>query len=442
MLFAEIVNRFKTVTVTESFLHYLWQFQYFNKSSLVTTTSDEISIYHPGHRNTDAGPDFFNARIRIGPIEWIGSVEIHIHASGWMDHHHNTDAAYDNVVLHVVWKNDKPVCRADGSEMPTLELQHRVDESLLLHYKTLFHNPEAIPCAPSLNGVPHISKLSMLDKVMAERLEVKASIILKMLRRNNDDWEETCYQTIFRNFGFKVNADPFHQLSQSISYKFLLKHADQLTQVEALLFGQAGFLEEQNEEEYYCKLQREYKLLGQKYNLTGKKVSKVQWRFLRLRPANFPTMRIAQLAALIFCRRNLFSSILANESCQALQSFFSVRQSPYWMHHYYFFRSLPHEVDTLGEAAVNNLIINSVVPLLVAYGKSKDEPGYVDRAIRILQNLHAESNMIIKQWKVLGLPSRTAFDSQALVQLYNNYCLKRRCLECNIGAAIVNPRKR
>ena len=258
--------------------------------------------------------------IRIGQIEWVGSVEIHIYASGWLDHHHNTDAAYDNVVLHVVWKNDKAVSRADGSEMPTLELQHRVDESLLLHYKTLFHNPEAIPCAPSLNGVLNISKLSMLDKVMAERLEVKASVILKMFRRNNNDWEETCYQAIFRNFGFKVNAEPFHQLSQSISYKFLLKHADQLTQVEAMLYGQAGFLEEKNEEEYYCKLQREYKLLGQKYQLTGKKVNKVQWRFLRLRPANFPTIRIAQFAALIFHRGTCFPH--RSTSRASLQAFF------------------------------------------------------------------------------------------------------------------------
>ncbi|MEJ7643596.1 MAG: DUF2851 family protein [Chryseolinea sp.] len=428
--------------MTESFLHYLWQFQYFNKAAFVTTTGDEICVYNPGQRNRDAGPDFFNARLRIGPIEWFGSVEIHIYASGWVEHHHNTDAAYDNVVLHVVWKDDKAVSRADGSAMPTFELQHRVDESLLFQYKRLLHNPEAIPCAASFNDVNNICKLSMLDKVLAERLEVKANIILKMLLRNNNDWEETCYQTIFKNFGFKVNADPFHQLSQSISYKFLLKHADQINQVEALLFGQAGFLEEKNEEDYYRMLQREYKLLGQKYQLTSKKVNRIQWRFLRLRPANFPTIRIAQFAALIFHRRNLLSSILSQGSCKSLQLFFSIRQSPYWMHHYHFFRPIKDEIDTLGEAAVNNLIINSVVPLMVAYGKSKDDQGYVDKAVRILQTLHAETNMITKQWKTLGIASRTAFDSQALVQLYNNYCLKRRCLECNIGASIVNPRNR
>ncbi len=426
--------------MTESFLHYLWQFQYFDKTALASTTGEDITVFHPGYKNVHSGPDFFNARLRIGAIEWVGNVEIHIFASGWIEHRHNADASYENVILHVVWKNDNTVNRSDGSEMPTLELKDRVNESLLLQYRKLVQNPESIPCASSLEGVNQISKLSMLDKVIADRLESKALMVSRMLQRNNNDWEETAYQLIMRNFGFKVNTDPFVQLSQSLPYKFILRHADKLLQVEALLFGQAGFLDEHHEETYYRNLQREYKILGQKYQVISRKVNKAQWRFLRLRPANFPTIRIAQFASLAHHRRNFFSSVLLHDSSKALQEFFSVRQSDYWLHHYHFFRELEGEVSLLGHASIDNIIINSVVPLLVTYGKLKDDAMYMERAVRILQQIHFESNMITRQWKSYGMPSKTAFDSQSLVQLYNHYCLKRRCLECNIGASIVNPR--
>jgi len=426
--------------VTESFLHYIWQFQYLSKTALLTTMGQEISVFHPGQRNPHSGPDFSNARVRIGEIEWMGSVEIHIHSSGWLEHHHNTDPTYDNVILHVVWKNDKTVTRSDGSDMPTLELKDRVSESLLIHYNSLMHNPEEIPCGSRLDGINTISKLSMLDKVLTERLESKAQLVLKVLQRNNNDWEETAYQMILKNFGFKVNTEPFQQLAQSVSYKFLLRHADQWLQVEALLFGQAGFLEENSADQYYRALQREYKLLSQKYQLTGKKVSKTQWRFLRLRPANFPTLRIAQFASLIHHRKNFFSSILSESTNKGLRTFFSVQQSAYWMRHYSFFREQPEDVTILGELSIDNIIINSVVPVLAAYGKSRDDDMYVDRAVRILQQMHPESNMIIRHWNSLGLSARTAFDSQGLLHLYNNYCLKRRCLDCNIGASLINPR--
>jgi len=425
--------------VTESFLHYLWQFQYFNKIALYTTKGEEIQIFNPGQRNTHAGPDFFNARIKIGDMEWVGSVEIHIHAAGWIEHKHNADAAYENVVLHVVWNDNKPVKRDDGSWLPTLELKNRVDEQLLLHYKKLIHSPDVIPCSSKLHEVSQLTKLSMLDKVLAERLESKATVVLKMLQRNNNDWEETCYQILAKNFGFKINSDPFLQLSQSLPYKFLLKHADKLLQVEALLFGQAGFLEEEDQEEYYHLLKREYSLLSQKYQLGGKKLNKVQWRFLRLRPANFPTIRIAQLASLVYTRKSFFSTFLEIASSKGLHEFFSVRQSDYWMHHYQFFNELKEEINPLGGTSIDNIIINTVTPVLVAYGKSKDDQVYVDRAVCILQNIHAESNKITNQWKTLGMSVKTAFDSQAMVELYNNFCLKRRCLDCNIGASLVNP---
>jgi len=425
--------------MTESFLHYVWQFQYFDKHTLTTTAGESITVFNQGNRNPHAGPDFFNARIRIDDMEWIGSVEIHIYASGWIDHKHNTDAAYDNVVLHVVWSEDKPVRRSDGTSLPTLELKNRVNEYLLLHYRRLVYSPDAIPCSSKLFEVKPIIVLSMLEKVLVERLELKASAILRMLERNGNDWEETCYQMLTKNFGFKVNNDPFHQLSLALPYKILLKHADKLSQVEALLFGQAGFLEEENEDNYFVLLKREYKLLSQKYQLSSKRLKKIQWRFMRMRPANFPTIRIAQLAGLVHKGQKFFSTITSIEDENALAKFFSVRQSEYWIHHYHFFKEFKKEIDTLGEESINSLIINTVAPVLVAYGKAKADPLYINRAVSILQHIPAETNRITTRWKELGLNVKDAFDSQAMVGLYNNFCLKRRCLDCNIGASLVNP---
>jgi hypothetical protein len=248
--------------MTEAFLHYVWQFQYFDKSELYTTDGELISVFNPGSRNTHAGPDFFNGKVRIGPMEWIGTVEIHINASGWTDHKHDSDDAYENVILHVVWKEDKKIKRKDQSALPTLELKNRVDDKLLLQYKRLINNPEKIPCASSLSDVTQLIKFSMLDKALMHRLETKAIQIQTVLKRNNNDWDETTYQMLCKNFGFKVNADPFVQLGQSLPYKTLLKHADKPAQVEALFFGQAGFLEDESFDEYHQLLKREYALLG------------------------------------------------------------------------------------------------------------------------------------------------------------------------------------
>ena len=425
--------------MTESFLHYVWQFQYFDRHSLSTTSGEPISVFNPGQRNPHAGPDFFNARIKIDDMEWIGSVEIHIYASGWIEHKHNTDAAYDNVVLHVVWSDDKPVSRSDGTMLPTLELKNRVNEYLLLHYRRLVYSPEAIPCSSKLFEVKPITVSSMLDKVLVDRLEIKANSVLRMLERNGNDWEETCYQMLTKNFGFKVNNDPFHQLSLALPYKILLKHADKLSQVEALLFGQAGFLEEENEDEYFSLLKREYKFLSQKYLLAEKRLNKIQWRFLRMRPANFPTIRIAQLAWLIHKGQKFFSTIIGIQNERELAEFFTVGQSEYWLHHYHFFKQFKKEIDTLGDESINSLIINTVAPILVAYGKAKDDQLYIDRAVSILQHIPAETNRVTRRWKELGLNVKTSFDSQAVVELYNNFCLKRRCLDCKIGASLVNP---
>jgi hypothetical protein len=425
--------------MNESFLHYVWQFQYFDKSELRTTEGEPVTVFKPGFLNSNAGPDFSQGKIKIGSIEWAGSVEIHIKSSGWKDHHHDDDAAYENVILHVVWQNDKPVVRKDGSVLPTIELRNRVNESLIAEYKKLINSSYAIPCSKLLLGVSDITKFSMLDKVLAERLEAKSLFVKELLKKNNSDWNETCYQVLARNFGFKVNADPFLQLTQNLPYKILLKHLNSSLQVEALLFGVAGFLEGGMKDEYFTSLQKEFKILSAKYQLDAMKFNPSQWKFLRLRPANFPTIRIAQFAAMIAKSPNIFSKLIDANNYAELKEIFNVNQTSYWHSHYRFGKKSKSSVYDLGGMSIDNLIINSVTPLFVAYGIAHGETTYLDRAQQILQQMPAEGNKIIRAWEEWNWKVKNAFDSQALIELYNNYCQKRNCLNCVIGASLLKP---
>ena len=425
--------------MNESFLHYIWQFQYFNKEDLRCSTGEEIIVINPGLKNTHAGPDFYNAKLKLENMEWAGSVEIHIYSSGWREHKHQDDAAYENVVLHVVWEENEKIYRKDGTLLPTLELKSRVASSFLLQYKRIVHSRNRIPCANAIHQVPDIIRISMLDKAMMARLETKADAILQTLEKNHGDWEETCYQILCRNFGFKVNTDPFLQLAQSLPYKILMKHGDRLEQIEALIFGQAGFLKETINDAYYLLLRREYTLLRKKYSLGSKQMNKAQWRFLRLRPANFPTIRLAQLSSVLFHQKNMFSKIISITSWKELMPAFSVKPSAYWLYHYQFFKKQSKEIPALGSMSVENIVINSIVPMMVAYGKAKGDQRYVDRAVQLLQETPSEQNNILRSWENLGLTSRTAFDSQALIELHNSFCLRRRCLDCNIGFSLLQP---
>jgi hypothetical protein len=426
--------------MSELFLHYVWQCQYFARTDLRTTTGDEVIIFHPGYKNPNAGPDFPQARVRLDGMEWIGSVEIHILASGWIDHRHDLDPAYDNVVLHVVWRNDRPVLRSDGSAMPTLELEGRIDEALIANYKKLVNSPWLIPCVDQFSDVPSITKLDMLEKATATRLEGKTDTILSMLKANDNDWEETCFQLLARNFGFKVNAEPFLMLARTVPFKVLLKHADKVSQLEALLFGQAGFLEDvKGNEDYVNRLLMEYALLGNKYQIVKSKLNKSQWRFLRLRPANFPTIRLAQLCTLVHEQRNLFSKLIGATSSKTLVEILSIQQSPYWQTHYHFGRKGKSEMPSMGRESIDMIIINTVVPLMMAYGKQRDDQDMMDRALNMLQEIPPESNAIMRQWKTIGMSAQTAFDSQGLIELHDHFCMKHRCLDCSIGAYLLRP---
>lgn len=425
--------------MTESFLHYLWQFQYFDKKGLVTTTGEPITILNQGILNTDAGPDFSQVKIKIGAIDWAGSVEIHIQSSGWYEHKHHEDAAYENVVLHVVWEENKPVQRKDGTRLPTLELKDRADKILQKSYQKLVTNTAVIPCQSVFENVNAVTRHSMIDKAAMIRLEEKSKQVLKLLEANQGDWEETVYQLLALGFGFKVNKDPFLQLAKALPYKLIRKHRTKVEQVEALLFGQAGFLMAKTKDEYLTQLYNEFEFLTKKYNLTQNQLHPSQWKFLRLRPANFPSLRIAQFAALLSIKENIFSTLLEIENYRDLESLFRVQTSPYWKQHYRFSKPVSGAVPELGTDSREVLLINTVIPILIAYGQSRDDWSYVDRAVQFLQQIPAEKNKITRTWQQLNCVATNAFETQGLIELYNNFCQRRACLNCTIGSAILKP---
>ncbi|MEZ4903277.1 MAG: DUF2851 family protein [Spirosomataceae bacterium] len=426
--------------MSEDFLYFLWQFQYFDSTDLQTTTGESLQIVTVGQRNTDAGPDFFNGHVWIDSLEWIGTIEMHLRSSDWHRHLHTHNHAYDSVVLHVVWENDEHIQRPDGTHLPTLELKTRTSKELLFKYHTLLENKEIIPCASHFNAVADIQKRAMLDRALMQRLQQKAEAVKMLLERNHHDWEETAYQVLAQNFGFKINAEPMLR-STGLPLKILQKHCDNLIQIEAMLLGQASFVDGiEKTDEYTATLKREYDFLASKYSLYPLQLRPREWRFLRLRPANFPTVRLAQLAALIQKQQGLFSLFIRAESLMALVKKLRVPQSPYWQKHYQFQKEAIGKVPMLGKASAENIITNSVVPLLVAYSEVKNNQDFLDRAVALLEQLPAEKNHITDQWKALGLEAKTAFDTQATIELYNSFCHKKRCLNCSIGTTILKSK--
>ncbi|MEP2773405.1 MAG: DUF2851 family protein [Fulvivirga sp.] len=422
--------------MTEAFLHYIWKHQYFDKKNLKTTQGEPLTIFNPGFHNTDAGPDFKEAKISIAGIEWRGQVEIHINASDWQKHKHQLDKAYNSTVLHVVLKEDDHVKRQDNTSIPTLELDNRIYLTMIQQYDQLLETSGSIPCDALLAEIDDLTKISMIDKAVMQRLERKSLRIQEFLKGTNNNWEETTYQLLAENFGFKINAEPFLKLARSLPLKVIKKHADQVEQVEALLFGQSGFLDEKKGDDYQTKLNKEYKFLRSKYSLQP--ISLHEWKFLRLRPANFPTLRIAQLASILSDASSLFASFI-QESPKAIIELLRRETSTYWQNHYQFGEPTSNKLKGLGKSSAILVCINTLVPLLIAYSKHIDDQKYTDKAIDLLQFLPAEKNKITRIMDQSGFIQNNAFDTQGAIELHNNFCSKSRCLECNIGAKLVRP---
>ena len=421
--------------MTEAFLHYLWQFQQFEKSCLQTVSGEKISVLKTGILNTDAGPDFANSRIQINEIEWVGNVEIHVKSSDWQLHKHQYNEAYNNVILHVVWENDQAITRQDGSLIPTVELKSITDIPLLDKYQHLIDNKAIIPCKEQFLEVSNLSKFAILDKALAMRLQQKAQIVEQIFEQNKGNWEETTYQLLARNFGFKLNSDTFLRLAQNLPLKVLQKHRDNLTQIEAMLFGQAGLIEKVDE--YSEKLSQEYDFFATKFSLNSSQLNSHEWKFLRTRPANFPTIRIAQLARLIIQQQSFFSLFTQSNLIEDLRNALKIEQSLYWQEHYNFGKIANKKLVGLGKESINNILINTVIPLLAFYSEKTDNQELMTRCVSFLEALPAEENHITEMWEVLGLTIKTAFDSQASIELYNNFCNKKHCLKCNIGIEIL-----
>ena len=420
----------------EDFLHYIWKFRLFDRSDLQTTNGDIVEVFSAGMHNTDSGPDFGNARIKIGDTIWAGNVELHLSSSDWKKHKHSTDTAYDNVILHVVYRDDEPVT-ANGRQIPTLELKDRIPAELYNRYHNLvFGNQTIIPCEASIGKLDDFTLKTWFARVLIERLEKRSAVVTSALALNRGDWEETFYQFLAANFGFKTNAVPFELLAKSLPQNILAKPKNNPMQIEALVFGQAGFLTDDLTDEYPQKLKKEYDFLRKKYGLTP--LENHLWKFMRLRPQNFPTIRLAQFAALIVNSNHLFSKILDIKDIKSLQNLFTeIKVNPYWGDHFRFDKPSKPSPKTMGQASVDVLLLNTLALFLFSYGKHHQQQYYIDRSLKLLENLPREQNNIIADFESLGVKANSAFESQALLELKNYYCNYKKCLQCSIGNKIL-----
>lgn len=413
----------------EEFIYYLWENRLLS-IDLKTTDGDEIKVVSVGNRNFDSGADFVNARIKIGGTLWAGQVEIHVRASDWFRHKHQYDDNYNNVILHVVYE-----CDTDKLRIPTLEIKDKFNQSLLLNYNKFINSKSWIPCGDFIGGVQGFTVISWLDRMLVEHLENECADLNFRLQNNNYDWELTFYQRLMRYFGFKVNNDSFEYLSKILPLNLLLKHIDNEVYVESMLFGCAGFLEKDFEEAYPSLLKREFKMLRSKFGLKVMPVS--NWKFLRLRPPNFPTIRIAQIANIIINNGNMFSKIRDSVNLNDIAELFDVELNSYWDNHFQFDKvSKVEKKKTLGKAAVDSVMINAIIPMLFHYGHFHSLESYKEKSMAYLEQIEAEDNVIIRNFNSCGLMLQNAFHTQALLFMYKYYCRRRRCLECRIYMAL------
>jgi hypothetical protein len=420
--------------MTEDFLQYIWHHRLYLSEGNLTVEGELVESLQPGQANTDAGPDFTDARLRIGDTLWAGCVEIHLRSSDWERHGHHTNHAYNNVVLHVVYQHDADTYNARRQKIPVMELHF--DHRYFDNYNRLACSKARIACNDEPCKLDEFSFASWIERLAIERLEQKYEAIMQTFASTGNHWEETLYQRLARNFGFSLNALPFESLAKSLPLNILLKHRDNLQQIEALLFGQAGMLaDELIADTYYVDLRKEYLYLQKKYNLEP--IDSFLWKFLRLRPINFPTLRIAQFAALIHRNDHLFSQIMEAKSVDIFENLFDLQASAYWDTRYVFGKESPIRNKTFGKLSIYTILINTVAPFLFVYGKARSKDDFCTRSVNLLESLPPEKNSIITRWEESGVCNPDAFTSQALLQLDNEYCQPRRCLYCAIGNKIV-----
>lgn len=424
----------------EKLMQYVWKHRLWRSEDMVTNTGKKVRVVDPGLLNTDAGPDFFNAKIEIDGHMWVGNVEMHYRATDWKRHRHDSDKAYDSVILHVVAKDDAPVRRSNGELIPQLVLE--VSPQFNADYASLVGATIEVPCATKIKQVPHLTIVEWVEGLAFERLHGKVERIHQLLDSFNGSWEDVCYVTLARNFGFGINNDAFERLARRTPLRLLGKHSDSVLQIEALLFGQAGMLDAQKQgmDSYYNQLCTEYAFLSNKFQLTP--MEKESWKLFRIRPQNFPYRRIAMLAQFIEGGFRMMNRILEAEGEKEMRALFEVELSGYWTKHYTFGKPNERATATLSRNSIDIILINTVAPLLYAYGELTGNYEMTDKAIKLLEDLRAESNSIVSHFVAYGIDCPDALTSQALVQLKREYCDARKCIYCKIGHHLLSKAAR
>ena len=413
----------------EQLLHYVWKHKIFPLKELKTTTGQQVEVIDTGLANTDAGPDFFNAKLKLDGVLWIGNIEIHVRSSDWFKHGHHADAGYNSVILHIASEIDTEISRSNGERIPQIQLI--CPEAVRTNYKELLETDSYPPCYRIIPSLPPFTAHSWMTALQMERFEQKATLLNERLKRCQGNWEDAFFITLARNFGFGLNGDAFETWAHRLPFRAVDKHRNDLFQIEAIFFGQAGILEDSDGDGYYLRLKKEYTYLQHKFGLIPMDAS--LWRFLRLRPANFPHIRIAQLACLYHRAYGLLSRIMETETLQGVRDILKGGTSEYWLTHYTFGGSSPSRPKTLSNTSLDLLIINTVVTFLYAYGLHKGNRVLCARAGSFLEELKAENNYITRMWEQCGMKASNAADSQALIQLKKEYCDKKKCLYCRIG---------
>ena len=413
----------------EQLLHYVWKHKIFPLKELKTTTGQQVEVIDTGLANTDAGPDFFNAKLKLDGVLWIGNIEIHERSSDWFKHGHHADAGYNSVILHIASEIDMEISRSNGERIPQIQLI--CPEAVRTNYKELLETDSYPPCYRIIPSLPPFTAHSWMTALQMERFEQKATLLNERLKRCQGNWEDAFFITLARNFGFGLNGDAFETWAHRLPFRAVDKHRNDLFQIEAIFFGQAGILEDSDGDGYYLRLKKEYTYLQHKFGLIPMDAS--LWRFLRLRPANFPHIRIAQLACLYHRAYGLLSRIMETETLQGVRDILKGGTSEYWLTHYTFGGSSPSRQKSLSNTSLDLLIINTVVTFLYAYGLHKGNRVLCARAGSFLEELKAENNYITRMWEQCGMKASNAADSQALIQLKKEYCDKKKCLYCRIG---------
>ena len=420
----------------EDLISFLWKFQHFNKKELMTTKSEKLEIITVGQENTNEGPDFFNGQVVIDNQKWAGTIELHVNASDWYVHGHEKDTNYDNVILHVVWENNVPIYRRDNTQLPTLELKNNVEKVIIQNYNKLFSKSRKwINCEDSITTVNDFIRDNWLERLYIERLEQKSIFILELLEESKNDWETVLFKLMLKNFGLKVNGDAFFALSNTIDFSIVRKEQASLESIEALLFGSAGLLDTVVEDAYYEALQEEFNYLKIKHKLS---ISPMPVNFFRLRPTNFPTIRLAQFANLYYEHQTLFSKLMNIKDLENIYDKFKISASEFWNTHYTFEANSKNNKKKITKAFIDLLLINTIIPLKFVYQNYIGKPDN-ESIIKMMSEIKSEKNSIIDKFSNLNMTSDSSFSSQALLQLKNEYCSKQKCLQCAIGNQIVSP---